>query len=235
MGMRLIGPVYLVGGQDFNMVYLDWPANDCNAYLVDTGETLVMFDCGCGESLSGILGNIREMSFDLHDLSHVFLTHAHMPHCGGAEDLRRNQVEVVASALTAAAVRSGGLATAAYHYHRRFTPVEKVTEMADGEEVTIGACAIKAFQAPGHSADSTAYAVTHEGRRMLFCGDVVRAPSMEQFRTRPDYDKAAYLETLTRLIEDPPMVLYPGHGPFCVSRTEHWIGEELKKLLAAPG
>ena len=27
MGMRLIGPVFLVGGQDYNMTYLDWPAN----------------------------------------------------------------------------------------------------------------------------------------------------------------------------------------------------------------
>jgi len=85
MGMRLIGPVYLVGGQDFNMVYLDWPANDCNAYLVDTGDPLVMVDCGCGESLSGILGNIDEMGFDAADITHVFLTHAHMPHAGAAE------------------------------------------------------------------------------------------------------------------------------------------------------
>lgn len=235
MGMRLIGPVYLVGGQDFNMVYLDWPANDSNAYLVETGETLVMVDSGCGESLPGILANVREMGFDPRDVSHVFLTHAHMPHSGGAEGLRKNGVEVVAGAPTAAIVRSGGVGTAAYHYHRRFECVEKVAEMADGEEMTIGACSIRAVYMPGHSADSTGYEVTHEGRRVLFCGDAVRWPGLEQFRNRPGYDKAAYVETLKRLMEDPPQVLYPGHGPFCLSKTEHWIGEELRKLFDAPG
>lgn len=234
MAMRLIGPVYLVGGQDFNMVYLDWPANDCNSYLIDTGDPLVLIDCGCGESLSGILGNVDEMEFEVGDISHVFLTHAHIPHCGGAEDLRKNGVEVVACAATAEAVRSGGPATVAYHYHRRFTCVEEVTEMADGETTTLGAWEFRAISLPGHSADCMGYEVACEdGRRMLFCGDVVRSPDMEQFRNRLDYDRQAYVETLIRLLDNPPDILYPGHGPFCLSKTEQWIGEELKKVLSA--
>ncbi len=235
MGMRLIGPVYLVGGQDYNMVYLDWPANDCNAYLVDTGDPLVMIDCGCGESLSGILGNIAEMGLAAADISHVFLTHAHMPHAGAAEDLRRNGVEVVASAATAEIVRAGGPGTVAYHYHRRFIRVEQATAMGDGETLTLGACEFRSVPMPGHSADSTGWEMTHEGRRMLFCGDAVRSPLLEQFRNRPDYDRQAYLGSLLRLLEDPPEVLYPGHGPVCVSKTEQWIGEEIKKLLRHPG
>lgn len=234
MGMRLVGPVYLVGGQDFNMVYLDWSANDSNTYLIDTGDPLVLVDCGCGESLAGILDNIKEMEFDARDITHVFLTHAHMPHSGAAEDLRRNGVEVVAGPATVGAVRAGGTATVAYHYHRRFTCVEEATEMKDGETMTLGACEFRALALPGHSADCTGYEVTREGRRMLFCGDVVRWPGLEQFRNRPDYDRQAYLETLMRLLDDPPDVLYPGHGPFCLSKTEHWIGEEIKKLLRKP-
>jgi len=235
MGMRLIGPVYLVGGQDYNMVYLDWPANDANVYLVDTGDPLILFDCGCGESLAGILGNIEEMEFDPRDITHVFITHAHMPHAGAAEELRRNGIEVVAGPSAADVLRSGGPGTVAYHYHRRFIRVEKVTKMADGEVMTLGACQVRAVAMPGHSRDSVGYEVVHQGRRMLFCGDVVRWPDGEQFRNRLDYDREAYLETLTKLLEEPPDVLYPGHGPFCLSKTEHWIGEEIKKLLAASG
>jgi metallo-beta-lactamase class B len=231
MGMRLIGPVYLVGGQDFNMVYLDWPANDCNTYLLDTGDPLVLFDCGCGESMPGIIANLREMDFHPRDITHLFLTHAHLPHAGAAEDFRRNGLQVIAGAQTARAVCSGGLATAAYYYHRRFERVEAVSEIADGQAVSLGACEVRAVSLPGHSADSTGYLVTHEGRRLLFCGDAVRSPALEQFRNRTDYDRAAYQQTLTRLLDAPPDVLYPGHGPFCLSHTEHWIGEELKKLL----
>jgi glyoxylase-like metal-dependent hydrolase (beta-lactamase superfamily II) len=233
MGMRLIGQVFLVGGQDFNMVYLDWPANDCNTYLLDTGETLVLFDCGCGESLPGILENLREMDFDPRDVSHVFLTHAHMPHAGAAADLERNKVEIVAGAATAKAVKTCSAATVAYQYHRRLKPVTEVTEIADGEEMVIGKCTIRAVSTPGHSADCTSYEAETDGRRLLFCGDVVRSPLIDQHRERADYDRAAYGETLEGMLADPPDVLYPGHGPFCLSKAEHWIGEEITKLLRA--
>ncbi|MHC4481084.1 MAG: MBL fold metallo-hydrolase [Planctomycetota bacterium] len=234
MGMRLIGPVFLLGGQDFNMVYLDWPANDSNTYLINTGDPLILIDCGCGESLPGILENLREMELDPRDVSHLFLTHAHMPHAGAAEDLRRNDVQVVAGPLTCEAVRQGGRPTVAYQYHRRFKPLKAVTEMRDGEQMTIGACEITAVHLPGHSADSMGFQIVHEGRRMLFCGDAVRSPGLKQFRNRIDYDRDAYVETLTGLLADPPNVLYPGHGPFCLSKPEHWIGEELGKTLSNP-
>jgi glyoxylase-like metal-dependent hydrolase (beta-lactamase superfamily II) len=233
MGMRLIGQVFLVGGQDFNMVYLDWPANDCNTYLLDTGETLVLFDCGCGESLPGILENLREMDFDPRDVSHAFLTHAHMPHAGAAADLERNDVEIVGGPAAAEALKAGGTATVAYQYHRRLKPVGEVTAMADGEELTIGKCTIRAVSAPGHSADSMVFEAGMDGRRLSFCGDVVRSPLLDQHRERIDYDPEAYLATLEAMLADPPDVLYPGHGPFCLSKPEHWIGEEMTKLLRA--
>ncbi|NIM70857.1 MAG: MBL fold metallo-hydrolase, partial [Xanthomonadales bacterium] len=146
------GPVYLVGGQDFNMVYLDWPANDCNVYLVDTGDELVLIDCGCGESMSGIMANIEEMEFEPHDLSHVLLTHAHLPHSGAAEALRRNGLEVVAAGPAAEAVRAGGAGTSAYHYSRRYRRVGEVTEAAGADELTLGRCTFRAVPLPGHSA-----------------------------------------------------------------------------------
>ncbi len=234
MGMRLIGPVYLVGGQDFNMVYLDWPANDCNSYLMDTGDQLVLIDCGCGESVSSILRNIEDMEFEVADLSHVLLTHAHFPHAGGAEALRKNGVEVVAAPAALEPLTRGGPATAAYHYSHRFPHVEgQVTAMEDGEELELGRCTFRAVHLPGHSPGSVGYEVNCEGRRMLFSGDVVRSPQLGQFRNRLGYDREAYVDSLVRLLEDPPHVLYPGHGPFCLSHTEQWLGQELRKLLSA--
>jgi metallo-beta-lactamase class B len=234
MGMRLLGPVYLVGGQDYHMTYLDWPANDCNVYLIDTGDPLVLVDCGCGESLSGIMGNVKQMGFRSHDIGHVLLTHAHMPHAGAAEALRRNHTEVMAGPVAAETLRSGGLDTSAYHYWRRFSPVEKITEVADEATLKLGKFEFTALHLPGHSTGCVGYQVTCENRTMLFCGDTVRWPGMEQIRGRLDYDREAYVETLRRLLADPPDVLYPGHGPFCLSHADQWIGEELKRLLRTP-
>jgi glyoxylase-like metal-dependent hydrolase (beta-lactamase superfamily II) len=233
MAMRLLGPVYLVGGQDFNMVYLDWPANDCNVYLLDTGDSLVLVDCGCGDSLAGILSNIEKMDFLVADLSHVLLTHAHLPHAGAAEDLRKMGLEVVASAPAAEALGAGGPLTVAYHYQRRFKPVRDLTTMEGGEELTLGAMTFRGVAMPGHSSGCTGFEVAAADRRMLFCGDTVRSPHLEQYRNRRDYEAEAYLETLSALLDDPPDVLYPGHGPFCLSNAGHWIGEEMKKLLSA--
>jgi glyoxylase-like metal-dependent hydrolase (beta-lactamase superfamily II) len=165
------------------------------------------------------------------EVSHVFLTHAHLPHAGAAEDLRKNGVEVVAGPETAAIVKEGGLGTAAYHYHRRFVKCREVTVMEPGESMELGIMEVTAVPLPGHSADSTGWRMTSGGRTMLFCGDAVRSPALEQFRNRPDYDRESYLKTLRGLLEDPPDVLYPGHGPFCLSRTDQWIAEEIKKLL----
>ena len=67
------------------------------------------------------------------------------------------------------------------------------------------------------------------------CRAKLRAPGLEQSRDRADYDTHAYLATLERLLGDPPNVIYPGHGTFCLSKTEQWIGEEITKLLRARG
>ncbi len=234
MGMRLIGPVYLVGGQDYNMVYLDWPAHDANVYLVDTGDMMVLVDCGCGESLPGILANIEEMEFEVRDVSHLLLTHAHLPHAGAAEAARRNDIELVAAPAAAETLLHGGPGTVAYHYDRRFPLAKEVTVVEDGDSIELATTEFRVLQLPGHSAGSVGYELTSGDKRLLFCGDVVRAPHLEQHRSRLDYNRDVYVETLLRLLDDPPDVLYPGHGPFCLSHAEQWISEELKKVLQAP-
>ena len=233
MTMQLVGPVYLVGGQDYNLVYLDWPANDSNTYLLDTGDTLVLVDSGCGESLGGILENVRRLEFDIRDISHVLLTHEHLPHSGGAEALQKMGIEVLASAAAAEAVQSGDERTAAYHYHRRFPQCSEVRAVEDGECVAVGRFAITALSLPGHSPGSMGFALEHEGCRMLFCGDVVRSPLLHGWRCRIGYDPEAYLESLRRLLKEHVSVLYPGHGTVCVSEGRVWIEEELRKVLSA--
>ena len=232
MSMKLIGPVYLIGGQDYNRVYVDWPANDANVYLVDTGDTLVMVDCGCGDSLFGIMDNVKRSGLDVHDLSHLLLTHAHFPHAAAAEAVRRNGAKVFASAEATEAVESGDVRTAAYHYHREFPACEEVVVVDDGQVIEVGATKFEVIALPGHSPGCVGYCVSSDEGRLLFCGDAVRSPLLDSFRNRLDYDRAAYAESLKKLLDSPPEVLYPGHGPFCLSNAHVWIEEELKKVLA---
>lgn len=232
MEVRLPGEVYLVGGQDYQAIYLDWPANDCNVYLVNTGDTLVMVDCGCGESLSAILENVHRMELNVKDISHLLLTHEHLPHAGAADALGKMGVEVLAGATAAQAVMAGDDRTAAYHYHKEFPAAEKVRGLSDGECLTVGDCEFRTMSLPGHSPGSVAYWMPCEGQTILFCGDIVRSPQLEGFRNRLDYDAEQYLVSLRKLLEQPPDILYPGHGIFCLSRGRVWVEEEIKKLLS---
>jgi glyoxylase-like metal-dependent hydrolase (beta-lactamase superfamily II) len=235
MVLSILGPVSLVGGQDYNVVYLDRPDNDCNCYAVNTGDPIVLVDCGCGESLPGILQNMREMGWDPGDVSHVLLTHAHIPHAGAAEDLRRMGVEVVGSARAAALLREAAPETVAYEYERRPCPVEQVTAVQDGDELEFGRMVFRVVETPGHGGGGVCYEITAADRRILFTGDTVRSPLLPGRRNRLDYDAEAYRDSLLRLLEDPPEALMPGHGPFCLAKAHHWIGHELSRLLAAGG
>jgi glyoxylase-like metal-dependent hydrolase (beta-lactamase superfamily II) len=230
--MRLIGPVYLIGGQDFNRVHLDWRANDANVYLVDSGDTFVMIDCGCGESLPGILENVRRMEFEVGDISHLLLTHAHFPHAAAADDVQKMQIEVMASAPAAEAVQAGDLRTAAFCYHHKFPACDsEISVLEDGEVLEVGAIELKSIALPGHSPGSMGYELLIDDIRMLFCGDVIRSPLLRSRRDRLGYDSEDNFASLSRLLEDPPEVLFPGHGPFCLSHGRVWIQEELRKEL----
>ena len=164
MAMRLIGPVYLIGGQDFNRIHLDWPANDANVYLIDTGDTFLMVDCGCGESLPAILDNVERMDFEVRDISHLLLTHEHFPHAAAADAVQKMEVEVMASAEAADAVREGDLRTAAFCYHHEFPACEgEIATLEDGQEIEVGAVTITAFALPGHSPGCMGYEMQADG------------------------------------------------------------------------
>ncbi|MFW6044122.1 MAG: MBL fold metallo-hydrolase [Planctomycetota bacterium] len=233
MSMRLIGPVYLVGGQDFNRVHLDWQANDANVYLVDTRDTFILVDCGCGESLPGILANVEDMGFDVEDISHVLLTHAHLPHAGGAGDLERMQVEVMASERAAAAVQEGDLRTASFTYGREFPPYDgEITVLEHGDKIGVGEVEMEVIALPGHSPGHLGFEMIEENTRLIFCGDVVRSPALTQRRDRFGYDVSTCVESLIKLMDRLPDVLYPGHGPFCLSDGQRWVEAELQKTLS---
>ena len=59
------------------------------SFLIDTGDGLMLIDCGMPQTLYQILENIRALGFDPKDIHKILITHAHFDHCGGAEALRQ--------------------------------------------------------------------------------------------------------------------------------------------------
>lgn len=55
-----------------------------STFLINTGEGLIMIDPGFAETQYLVFDGIRKLGFDPADIKHIFLSHAHFDHIGGA-------------------------------------------------------------------------------------------------------------------------------------------------------
>lgn len=75
--VRVFGNLYFVGGT---------PAS---IHIIDTGDGLILLDCGYQETLYLLLEDMRKLGLDPADIKDILITHGHIDHCGAAEALRR--------------------------------------------------------------------------------------------------------------------------------------------------
>lgn len=179
--MRIEPNLYMVGSGRAGFDLTD--AFDCNLYLFDSGAGYVLFDAGTGMGTDQILAVCQQDGIPLAQIEHLFLTHAHSDHGGGAAHLRdRLPLQVYAAKRTAEIVstgdeaavslpiaRDGGMYPANYIY--RACPVEH--PLTDGQIVTIGNLQVETIATPGHSHDHTSYLVTANDKRYLVGGDAI--------------------------------------------------------------
>jgi glyoxylase-like metal-dependent hydrolase (beta-lactamase superfamily II) len=82
--------------------------NDCNVYGIDCGGEFVLIDAGVGRETDTIIENLVSDGIQLGQVKHLFLTHGHLDHSGGAAYLRETlKLQVGASQETARAVEQG--------------------------------------------------------------------------------------------------------------------------------
>lgn len=92
--------------------------------------------------------------------------------------------------------------------NRHQARVARHPELGDGDVVSVGKLRLKALYTPGHASDHLCFAVEEDGA--VFTGDLVLGQGSTMI-TYPDGDMAAYLNSLERLIELRPRILFPGH------------------------
>lgn len=185
---RLSEHLYLVGNSN-----LSHPL-DCNVYLIDGRPTeCVLIDSGCGLGVDKILQNIRQVGIDLGLVSAVVNTHCHYRHAGG--NFRLNKMlgycEVIIHELDAPAVEQGDPSlTGASFYKQRFDPCKvdvraytdrngSMKQIGFGDKLWISAGNFEFAVIPtaGHTPGSTSVYGELDGSKVLFSGDVNRAPT----------------------------------------------------------
>lgn len=221
--MRIFPDIYLVGGLDYQLTVTDWDSKDCNVYIVDTGDGLVMVDCGCGETLPEVLEYMKEShGLKPTDISHLLLTHAHFDHAAAAHALKASKVEIVAHPDAAEVLAAGDERTGWYVFHKPFVPTQADRQVADGDVIEVGRCEFEVMALPGHAAGCVAYRMVQNRRSITFIGDVVLSGGRLGPRLSPDFDLEAYRESLARLLHERLDAALPGHGLVCMKRAHIW-------------
>ncbi|MDS9468477.1 MBL fold metallo-hydrolase [Paracoccus sp. MBLB3053] len=145
-------------------------------------------------------------------ITHIFVTHAHLDHSGGARALAQETGAPVYGFGPATAGRSDlmqrlsreGDLSGGEGLDRDFVPDHA---LRDGELVETDEWSLRAIHTPGHFAGHLSF----QSGEQIFCGDVVMGWSSTLI-SPPDGDLADYFRTLARLGALAPRRLLPAHG-----------------------
>ncbi len=233
--MQILRHLYQVGG-DMNGVTwdgVDAGYNDGNTYLLERPEGLILFDCGCGDTLDQIEANMRYWGLDPEQVTHCFLTHAHCDHAGGGHLQKKRGVEFIATRETADAVAAGDDRCCGYLYHKTFTPFQVDRIVVDGERLEILGIEFEVLHLPGHSSGCTAFMFQHEDRRIVVSGDVIGTLLVGDFGWSGsiDFDKACYLQSLKRFAQVDTDMMLPGHGMIYFHEPRRRVEQALNTAL----
>jgi glyoxylase-like metal-dependent hydrolase (beta-lactamase superfamily II) len=162
-----------------------------NAFLVHTGDHLILVDAGLrgclGEPLGHMLENLRASGYRPEEVDSVLLTHMHDDHvCGLSEGGKRVFPNATVYAAEAeAAFWLDGKATT-NPSHRRSERVLKAIEpyraanafrtFKPGTRLFPG---VTALATPGHTPGHTSYLFESAGQGLLVLGDIVHAEAVQ--------------------------------------------------------
>ncbi len=229
--MRLEPNLYLIGSGNMGFNLTD--AFDCNIFLFDSGDGFVMFDAGTGMGMDAIWAVCRQEGIDPSAINHLFLTHAHGDHGGGAAHVRdRTTVTVYAGADTARIVTTGdeeavslpaarkaGVYPADYTY--RACAVDRV--LTAGDRVEIGELTIEYVPTPGHSHDHGSYLVTRADRSYLVGGDAIFYAGRIVLQHTWDCSVPQSIESILHLSTLDFDALLPGHLTFSLHNGKRHV------------
>jgi glyoxylase-like metal-dependent hydrolase (beta-lactamase superfamily II) len=223
--MRLTRRIHLVGSGvwGFGLSH----ASDCHVYLIDGGSEAALIDAGAGVDTAAVLALIDESGVPRDRIRHLFISHAHADHAGGAAGLRDALGLTVHAAPEVAAIMetgdeakasvSVGRAQGTYAPDYVYRAVDRVERTRDGERVRIGEVEIEVVATPGHAAGHNAYLLHREGGADLFTGDTLLFGGVIVLQSSWDCDLGTHLDSLRRLAGHPHDGFFPGHLAFSVT------------------
>jgi len=215
------------------------------SYLIEDAGERALIEIGPTSTLGTLLGALQTMDIDPDSISKVLVTHVHLDHAGASGTFMRRFPRsqlfvhemgaphmIDPSRLVASATRIYGDMMDTLWGAIEPVSEDRMTILVDGDTVTVGAKRLATLYTPGHASHHVAF---HDPERdAVFTGDVgaVRLQDIRYVRPAtppPDIDLELWSESLERIRELHPRVLYVTHfGP---STDVEWHLQEARDHL----
>jgi hydroxyacylglutathione hydrolase len=235
-GVRLTQRISVVGGGATGLGISHFL--DPNVYLLSGGEELALVDAGAGWGEDRILDNVRSLGYEPERIKHIFLTHAHADHAGGAASLAERlgaQVylsELEREALETADEEALGLSIARrngfYPEDYRLRPCKVDVTLRGDERLRCGDLELVVIPTPGHSTGSVCFLVDTGEGAALFAGDTVFAGGRISLIVAPGSDLLAMQVSVAHLGGLNVASLLPGHGIFPLKEGQEHIDQAIE-------
>ncbi|RKJ78461.1 MBL fold metallo-hydrolase [Pyramidobacter sp. CG50-2] len=142
--------IYYVGGK--------W----VGAYLVDTGDGLILLDTTTAETSYQLVDAIYRLGYKPEDIKHILLSHAHIDHDGAAKMMRElTGVPIWLSAEDDAFRRTEGSQYVGLTLNFKAYDYEVDYHYNDAEPICLGDVEIRTRLTPGHTPGTTTFFITH--------------------------------------------------------------------------
>lgn len=197
---------------------------DCNAWLFTDGREHCLFDAGAGLDVDGLFARLHTAGLQPSALSHLFLTHGHADHSGGAAEIARRlpNMKIVAGQKTADILADGDERLISldrargrvYPLDYQWTAPAVNTILQNRQVMTLGAFSVELIETPGHSDDHCVFLVTHGQTRTLVAGDAVFAGGKVVLQDIEDCSVSKTLASIRLLATLDFEIFLAGHDRF---------------------
>jgi glyoxylase-like metal-dependent hydrolase (beta-lactamase superfamily II) len=211
-------------------------ALDCSSFAVEAEGGWLLFDTGAGVDLARVDTALGELP---GPVTHVFLTHCHADHAGGAAHLRRRGARIIAGPETSAIVAAGdehamsldvARALGVYPADYRFEPCVIDDVLSPDSVAVMGGRRIRMVATPGHSADHVSYVVEDPEAAILMAGDALFEGGTVVLQDTWDCNVQATCRTIERLAEIDFEVFLPGHGPLRLNEAREPVRQAMARV-----
>jgi glyoxylase-like metal-dependent hydrolase (beta-lactamase superfamily II) len=165
-----------------------------NAFLVNTGSKLMLFDTGTGGAFGPTAGrlvaNLQAAGYQPEQVDDIFITHMHGDHMGGLShdgarvfpnatvhvDKREAGYYLSQAEMDKATANDKGRFKAAMALFKPYVDAGKLSTFDTNAEIVPG---VRSLETPGHTPGHSSYVVESKGQRLIVVGDLIHVAAVQ--------------------------------------------------------